>query len=318
MILGRTGISPHGSFPPDLPLPPPPVWRPHHQRSSESLRLKVRWSSSDDGRPSPVNPEAIDLLQTTVVQPPDPGSGTKRLPPEVVYAVRDPGTSGGAAPTGSGRRRPPRMRIVLLPEDDECSETISVSGGGEGDDDRELFRRRSSAHGSLPDANDPERIPADHVIVGRRHVHRKSPSAGLSVSPIRRLRSSFRCCRCCLRSDPEGSGPEGRILHPPSGLRGGFGGGGGGGGESPFRSSEFLRDADSMGRLRIRRRRRRRVGDVRRFSAPVIFLFVFVGIALAAVGVAVGFVLINTNLIQSRISKSHFTNISKQCFIQAC
>lgn len=315
MILGRTGISPHGSFP-DLQIPPPPVWRPHHQRISESLRFKVRWSS-DDGRSSPGNPEAIDLLQTTV-QPDSESGPKKRLPtkPEVVYAVREPGTS-GAAPTGRRRRRP-RMRIVLLPEDDECLETLSVGGGG--DDDGELVRRRSVAHGPLPETNDPERIAADHVILaarGRRHVYRKSPSAGLPVSPIRRLRSSFRCCCCCPlslcccpRSDPErsGSGPAGRILHPPSGLlRGGLGGGGGG--ESPFRSSEFLRDADSIGRLKRTRRRRRRVGDVKRFSAPVIFLFVFAGIALAAVGVAVGFVLINTNLFQSKIYKSHFTNI---------
>lgn len=297
MLLGRAGISTLGPFP-DPPLPPPPLWRPPHQKT-DTFGFKVRRSGGDGGGG---NSESIDLLQSA--RDPDPGiTDHRRGKAEVIYAVKDP--------CASGRRR---MRIVLLPEDDdddglepepedEDFETQFCS------DSQEIFRHPPSCSSTWqqqqqepPSASavdvpvDPTRTTTLSLSLGPPRSFSKANEGQLRSRPSDRRFHDLGCCAfvpvCCLRNQKRAT------LYSPSfssssGTRGGDG---------LFRTRDCSRDTRDQIAGRIRRlRHQRRDADVRRLSAPVIVLFIFIGIALAAVGVAVGFMLINTNLLQSKI-----------------
>lgn len=305
----RGGISASGSLA-DHPPPPPPVWRPC-SRPDPPGNFKAYWTQ--EAGPTTWSHESLDLLQAVQGDPPpQPTSSSIGLlqqgKSEVVYAVKDPCASGLTSTTR-------RMRLVLLPEDDEpepddenetrfCEREFFCRASNRDALSGWLHRGCSDKPTTLQEISEPARLPVrtttdlptDHVTLcpslssrsGCSHKHNRKPA---QFSPNRHSLNPGSGCLawCCFRRTRAAKTDPGKLALCSSSSAG-VGAG------SPFRSSDFFRDGERIGGMR-----RRRPDEARRMlRGPVLVLFVFIGIALAAVGVAVGFILINTNLLNSK------------------
>lgn len=312
-MMLRGGISASGSLS-DHPPPPPPVWRPCSR--PDPTGFKAYWTQ--EAGSSAWSHESLDLLQAVQADPQPAASSIGMLQQtksEVVYAVKDPCASGLTTR---------RMRLVLLPEDEEPeqedeNETRFC--------EREFFDRGSSSdrlsgwlHRHCPDKqtlqeiSEPTRstirtdLPTTQSTLcpslssrsGCSHKHNRKPS---QFSPNRHALNAGSGCLawCCFRrSHHRAKTDPGKLALCSSSAGPGAG--------SPFRSGDFFRDGE-----RINGMRRRRPDEARRMlRGPVLVLFVFIGIALAAVGVAVGFILINANLLNSKPGICSTLNSSNQ------
>lgn len=296
----RGGISASGSLA-DHPPPPPPVWRPCSRPDPSGF--KAYWTQ--EAGSTTWSHESLDLLQAVQADPQPAASSIGMLQQgksEVVYAVKDPCVSGLTTR---------RMRLVLLPEDEEpepedehetrfCEREFFCRGSNS--DTLSGWLHRSCADTqTLQEISEPTRVTARTDLPtnqstlcpslssrsGCSHKHNRKSA---QFSPNRHALNTGSGCLswCCFRRNRSVKTDPGKLALCSSSAGPGAG--------SPFRSGDFFRDGE-----RISGMRRRRPDEARRMlRGPVLVLFVFIGIALAAVGVAVGFILINTNLLNSK------------------